>query len=140
MSEQSEQEISTLVDKLVSEVNSLLNKNAYLDCFKSIAANAPFATKDEKLKEKAMESVSRAFNQTGTGEIAKVVNGLNIDEADTIMKYVFKAMERGESCDNLLKWHDQFFTKHGDGILVRAINDRKTPVPSAEFIPKKEKK
>lgn len=87
-----------------------------------------------------MEAVARAFNQTPLGEIQKVVNGLDKDEADTIMKYVYKAMERGEGCDNLLKWHDLLFQKHGDGILVRAINDRRTPVPSQEFIPKKEKK
>ena len=86
-----------------------------------------------------MEAVARAFNQTGTGEIQKVVNGLSSDEADTIMKYVYKAMERGESCDNLLKWNDLFFQKFGNGILVRAINDRRTPVPTAEFIPSKNK-
>ena len=87
-----------------------------------------------------MEAVGGAFNRTPVGEIQKVVNALSSDEADTILKYVYKAMEKGEGCDNLLKWHDLLFQKFGDGILVRAINDRRTPVPSQETIPKKEKK
>eukprot|EP01091_Cochliopodium_minus_P000406 TRINITY_DN10386_c0_g1_i1.p1 TRINITY_DN10386_c0_g1~~TRINITY_DN10386_c0_g1_i1.p1 ORF type:complete len:141 (-),score=32.25 TRINITY_DN10386_c0_g1_i1:82-504(-) len=140
MSEQTESEINNLVEKLVSEVTSNVNKNQFIPAFKSIAANAPFTTKDEKLKEKAFEAVSRAFSQTPATEIQKIINGLTSDECDTVMKYVYKAMERGEGCDNLLKWHDLLFQKFGDGILVRAINDRRTPVPSQEFIPKKEKK
>ena len=84
--------------------------------------------------------MANALTRVPAGEIQKVVNGLSSEEADTVLKYVYKAMEKGEGCDNLLKWHDLLFQKFGDGIIVRAINDRRSPVPSQEIIPPKDKK
>jgi|TARA_B100000795_G_scaffold189907_1_gene144616 actin related protein 2/3 complex, subunit 5 len=59
-------------------------------------------------------------------EIKKVVDALEPELEDHLMKYIYRILGDAESCGAMLKWHKVLFTKSGLGCIVRAITDRKS--------------
>ena len=59
-------------------------------------------------------------------EIRKVVDSLEPELEDHLMKYIYRIMGNADACGTMLKWHKVLFTKSGLGCIVRAITDRKT--------------
>ena len=62
-------------------------------------------------------------------DIITLVDGLNTELCDNLMKYVFKLMganRKTVSCGTLLKLHAQLVEKAGLGCIVRSMTDRKT--------------
>ena len=61
-------------------------------------------------------------------EIPALVNGLSLEDCDTLMKYVYKLMQRPKTsnCASLLKFHGQLVEKAGHGSIIRVMTDRKT--------------
>lgn len=59
-------------------------------------------------------------------EISGLVEGLDMESSDVLMKYVFKFMGKSSNCGTMLKLHAQIVEKAGLGCIVRAMTDRKT--------------
>ena len=72
--------------------------------------------------------VMRALNAVPEkdAEIKKVVDALEPELEDHLMKYIYRILGDAESCGTMLKWHKVLFTKSGLGCIVRAITDRKS--------------
>ena len=62
-----------------------------------------------------------------TSEIEKIVDSLNEDEIDTLMKYIYRGFENSNvgNSGNLLVWHDKVYIKGGAGSIVRVLSDKK---------------
>lgn len=54
-------------------------------------------------------------------DIPSVVDSLSGAEQDLLMKYIYRGMEGGESCNQLLRWHAVLTEKAGMGCIMRAL-------------------
>ncbi len=70
-----------------------------------------------------MESVIAAISDS---ELAGIVEGLDMESCDNLMKYVFRSMGKSNNCASMLKLHALLSEKAGIGCIVRAMTDRKT--------------
>jgi actin related protein 2/3 complex subunit 5 len=80
--------------------------------------------------------VERVLGEIADGEISAVIEGLDLEGCDTLMKYVFRFMakaankaeddKKSVNCTLMLKLHAQLVEKAGVGCIVRALTDRKT--------------
>ena len=52
-------------------------------------------------------------------EIRKVVDSLEPELEDHLMKYIYRIMGNADACGTMLKWHKVLFTKSGLGCIVR---------------------
>ena len=68
--------------------------------------------------EKVLWSISEA-------EISSLLNGLNLDSCDVLMKYLYKIMGKFNNSSLMLKLHAQLIDKAGIGSIVRVLTDRK---------------
>ena len=59
-------------------------------------------------------------------EIPGLVQTLDMEKLDNLMKYVFKFMGKSMNCGTMLKIHAQVVEKGGLGCIVRSMSDRKT--------------
>lgn len=58
-------------------------------------------------------------------EISSLLNGLNLDSCDVLMKYLYKFMGKFNNSSLMLKLHAQLIDKAGIGSIVRVLTDRK---------------
>jgi hypothetical protein len=59
-------------------------------------------------------------------DIDMYVDEMSQEQADVLLKYVYKGFETGENAASLLKWHAALVTRHGIGSIVRAMQVKKT--------------
>ena len=70
------------------------------------------------------------LNSTRTVDIMPAVKALDASERDTLMKYLYRGMERGRSaasvnCAVLLSWHEKLTLVAGTGSIMRVMTDRR---------------
>ncbi len=72
--------------------------------------------------------MARALNAVPEkdAEIKKVVDSLEPELEDHLMKYIYRILGEASSCGAMLKWHKVLMAKSGLGCIVRAITDRKS--------------
>jgi ARP2/3 complex 16 kDa subunit (p16-Arc) len=89
-----------------------------------------FMSKDQGLKDRGSAVAAKAIIALGTkdAELTALISGLTQDEADAMMKFLYKALAKPESSGTLLKVHALLVEKAGIGSIVRAIVDRKGPL------------
>lgn len=88
--------------------------------------NPPFESKDQSLKTSASDLVMSALSYIRDSEIQSEVDSLSQDQADVLLKYVYRGFESsGKNCGSLLKWHEAITKVHGLGSIVRAMSARK---------------
>ncbi|KAL6078846.1 Actin-related protein 2/3 complex subunit 5 [Balamuthia mandrillaris] len=108
------------------EVNNKLNMGSAGDALKAVLANPPLGCKEQSIRDQTLDLVISVLTQIKEGDIDRHVNGLNDDELDVLMKYVYKGLESGDNSNSLLKWHAGATKKGGLGCIVRAIAERRT--------------
>lgn len=62
-----------------------------------------------------------------SSQIEEVVQSLDPDQVDVLMKYIYKGFEvpsEGSSA-HLLSWHEKAFAAGGVGSIVRVLTDKK---------------
>ena len=59
-------------------------------------------------------------------EMPTIIDALDQDARDALMKYLYKGLGVADNSGQLLKWHAQLTSKAGLGCIVRALTDRKT--------------
>ncbi|CAH1183707.1 unnamed protein product [Phaedon cochleariae] len=108
-----------------NEVNSLLQKGKIVDALKMVLNNAPFGIKNPQIKENAFNLTLRVLLAIKPSQIEEMVNSLDMDMLDTLMKYVYKGFEypsEGSSM-HLLLWHEKIYNVGGVGCIVRVLSD-----------------
>ena len=73
-----------------------------------------------------METVSRVFEVVPESQVNTIVDSLDLEACDVLMKFVYKEMERLRNTTAMLKWHASIVAKAGIGSVIRAMTDRKT--------------
>ena len=75
-----------------------------------------------------MAIIEKVLAAISDSEIPALVGGLSLEDCDTLMKYVYKLMQRPKTsnCASLLKIHASLVEKAGLGSIVRMMTDRKT--------------
>mgnify|MGYP000861076544 CR=1 FL=1 len=111
-----------------SKVEQLIRGNQYLESLKTALENPPVGTKYQEIKDFNGKVVLRAITSIPDkeSEIKKVVDSLDADQQDTLMKYLYRALGNATSCGTMLKWHGILVAAAGVGSIVRTMTDRKT--------------
>jgi len=66
------------------------------------------------------------LSQCKESEIKSLVDSLNQESLDLLMKYIYKCLETGQNTAHLFKWHKSVLEKGGHGTIVRALVERKS--------------
>merc|ERR1711974_189656 len=110
-----------------SEINSLLNKGDAVGAVKAGLENPPTGTKNAEAKKVAADAVIAALAAVKDSEFDKLVTGLNADQQDVLMKYVYRALATPQpNAGSLLKLQGVLTEKAGLGCVVRVLADRRT--------------
>lgn len=110
-----------------AEVQSLLSQNRNLDALKVVLNSAPVTSKNQAVKDKALQLAMRVMLSFKATEMDDAVKKLDSLSLDVLMKYIYRGFElpsEGSSAQ-LLTWHEKAFTAGGLGCVVRVLTDRK---------------
>jgi len=110
-----------------AEVQSLLSKGKNADALQYVLSNAPVSTKNQAVKDRALQSVLKVLMSFKATEIEAGLKGLDQTRQDTLMKYIYRGFESPSegSSAQLLVWHEKLFAVTGLGSVVRVLTDRK---------------
>ncbi|XP_063902291.1 actin-related protein 2/3 complex subunit 5-B [Zophobas morio] len=108
-----------------NEVNSLLQKGKYMEALKSVLSNAPLGSKNQQVKENAVNLTLRVLLAVKPSQIEEAVNSLSPDLIDILMKYIYRGFEYPSegSSGHLLIWHEKVYNIGGVGCIVRVLSD-----------------
>jgi len=102
-------------------------RQKWVDSMKKALENPPLAAKNKETKKKSADVVAQVLTNTKEADIAKVVDSLDVEELDILMKYIYRCMESGEhDSKSLFKWHEKVLEKSGMGSIVRVLTERRT--------------
>jgi actin related protein 2/3 complex subunit 5 len=110
-----------------AEVQSLLSKNRNTEALTYVLSTPPLATKNQGVKDKALQSVLKVLMSFKAAEIEGALKGLDQNKLDILMKYIYRGFEQPSenSSAQLLVWHDKVFAITGLGSIVRVLTDKK---------------
>mmetsp|Transcript_17122 Transcript_17122/g.26511 ORF Transcript_17122/g.26511 Transcript_17122/m.26511 type:complete len:129 (-) Transcript_17122:52-438(-) len=91
---------------------------------KASLADPPFSASTDETKKMSAGVVVKALSLVPEKETASVIDGLSPGEQDVLMKYIYRGMENGESCNQLLRWHAVLTEKAGMGCIMRALSEK----------------
>lgn len=74
-------------------------------------------------QKKSVKVVVKAIGSVPEKEVAGVIDSLDSDERDVLMKYLYRGLEEAESSNHLLKWHGILTDKAGNGCIMRALSE-----------------
>lgn len=109
------------------KVNRLIKDGKMSEALKYLFQCITGAYKNQTAKDNIFNFVAQILFNVKTSEIEKIVDSLNDDEVDTLMKYVYRAFENSNvgNSSNLLVWHDKVYNKGGAGAICRVLTDKK---------------
>ena len=109
------------------EVSNLLNSGKQKEALKLALNSAPIGSKSQFSRDANFNFVLKILLSIRISEIEAVVNELNFDEIDILMKYIYRGFEvpTDGSSAHLLVWHDKAFNKGGVGSIIRVLTDKK---------------
>jgi actin related protein 2/3 complex subunit 5 len=88
-------------------------------------SNAPLGSKNQQIKENAVNLTLRVLLSIKPSQIEEAVNSLSPDLIDVLMKYIYRGFEYPSegSSGHLLIWHEKVFNVGGVGCIVRVLSD-----------------
>ena len=109
------------------EIISLLNDSKQKEALKLILNSDTIGHKSQFIRDANFSLIQRIMNSIRVSEIATIVNELNFNEIDILMKFIYRGFENPSdgSSANLLVWHDRAFQKGGVGSIIRVMTDKK---------------
>jgi actin related protein 2/3 complex subunit 5 len=109
------------------EVKRLISGGRYGEALKSLLLAAPVTSKNQAVKDNAYALVLQVLSSVKTSEMDKVLEPLDSDHVDLLMKYIYRGFENpnDNSCAHLLVWHEKAYSKGGVGSIVRVLTDKK---------------
>ncbi|EPQ30771.1 uncharacterized protein PFL1_01672 [Pseudozyma flocculosa PF-1] len=130
----SPQDASAEARSKVAEVRQLIGRNDVAGALALVLSNPPYGPGVEDAKHTTLLTLLEILNSTKSTDIPNAVKGLDIDQKDNLMKYIYKGLELGGSggeregvnCAVLLGWHERLTEVAGTGCIVRVMSDRRT--------------
>ena len=110
-----------------AEVQALLTGGKLQDALRHVIANAPVASKNQQVKDRALKVTMKVLLSFKSVDIDQAVKSLNQDQLDVLMKYIYKGFESPSEGSSavLLTWHEKAYSQGGMGSIVRVLTDRK---------------
>lgn len=110
-----------------SEVNAFLAQSKNADALMVVLNNSPLNTKNQAVKDRAVQLAIRVMTSFKTNEIEPAIKSLDSRTLDALMKYIYRGFEfpSDGSSASLLTWHEKAFAVGGLGTIVRVLTDRK---------------
>eukprot|EP01121_Diplochlamys_sp_Union-15-3_P013828 TRINITY_DN4346_c0_g1_i1.p1 TRINITY_DN4346_c0_g1~~TRINITY_DN4346_c0_g1_i1.p1 ORF type:complete len:152 (-),score=31.13 TRINITY_DN4346_c0_g1_i1:63-473(-) len=109
---------------LQGEINSYLNGGKTTEALKHLLTTRPTPCKTEAVRMEYAEIPGLVLGQIKAAEIDKVVNDLNPEQLDQLMKHIYAALMTGKNSSHLFKWHSSVLAKaDGLGCIVRTLTD-----------------
>jgi len=111
-----------------SEVDTCLSRKDKKGAMQAALKSPPVASKDVSLKDRNSDIVEKVFSSINDSEAQGVVDSLDSEALDVLMKYLYKVMGKIDKSINyalLLKMHAMVTSKAGVGTIVRSLAERK---------------
>ncbi|XP_019761391.1 actin-related protein 2/3 complex subunit 5-C-like [Dendroctonus ponderosae] len=110
-----------------NDVKILLQKGKLIDALKLVLTKAPLGTKNQQIKENALNLTLSVLLSIKPSQIEEAVSSLDMDLLDVLMKYVYKGFENPSegSSGHLLVWHEKVYNVGGVGCIVRVLSDNR---------------
>jgi len=107
------------------EINQLLLTQKNCDALKICLENAPLFSKNQQVKEQALQITLRVLLSIKPSQIDSALEMLDAELIDTLMKYIYRGFEfpQDGSSGHLLQWHEKVFARAGVGSIVRVLSD-----------------
>jgi len=107
--------------------SAALGRSDYAGALSACLAEPPVASKDAAVKDANGAVVAKVLAGVPDASVQSVIDALDDDAVDVLMKYVHKGLSTvGDGNLALFKWHSKLVESHGLGPIVRAFADRKT--------------
>ncbi|XP_070499031.1 actin-related protein 2/3 complex subunit 5-C [Chironomus tepperi] len=108
-----------------NEINQLLLTQKNCDALKICLENAPLFSKNQQVKEQALQITLRVLLSIKPSQIDSALDILDPETIDTLMKYIYRGFEfpQDGSSGHLLQWHEKVFARAGVGSIVRVLSD-----------------
>jgi actin related protein 2/3 complex subunit 5 len=109
-------------------VRAALNKDDKKTALIKSLEDPPLGAKDDKVKIESSNVVYSVLAAAKEGEIDSLIDALDHDQQDLLMKYIYRSLSTGEAPSSavLFKWHKAVVAKAGMGCVVRVLTERKT--------------
>ncbi|KAG5356843.1 Actin-related protein 2/3 complex subunit 5 [Yarrowia sp. C11] len=116
--------------QVASEIRGAISRGEATAALPIALDFAPYGG-DDQVKDAHLKSVIEILSATKSAEIPAVVKGLNKEQQDVLIKYLYKAMgsPQGQSQGVgaiLLAWYEKTVDITGQGAVVRYMSDRRT--------------
>nr|AEE63620.1 unknown [Dendroctonus ponderosae] len=110
-----------------NDVKILLQKGKLIDALKLVLTKAPLGTKNQQIKENALNLTLSVLLSIKPSQIEEAVSSLDMNLLDVLMKYVYKGFENPSegSSGHLLVWHEKVYNVGGVGCIVRVLSDNR---------------
>ncbi|KAI9225286.1 MAG: actin-related protein 2/3 complex subunit 5 [Piptocephalis tieghemiana] len=125
---ESPEEAASLAEARQVEVRNLLQRGEAASAVKRSLLDPPYGPDRELAKVTSCKAVLEALAKVKSTEIPGVIEQLNMDERDLLIKYLYRGWSspKGVHCGTLLNWHEKLVEASGIGSIVRALTDRRT--------------
>lgn len=121
-----DRELQNKVEAQIKECNNLIRSSRYLHAMRVFLDSPPYGLKSDSLKNKCADCMCEVLGAIRESEIDSFLDDLTPDQADVLLKYVYKGFEKGEISGLLLKWHANIVDRYGPGSIVRAMNSKRS--------------
>lgn len=124
-----EEEYAANLKKKQGTVKSLMMGHDKKGALEASLRNPPLGSKEQDIKDKTVELVAGILSEVSENEIDNILQPLDNDLLDILMKYIYRIMQdtgKGTNYGVLLKMHDAIVARAGLGSIIRSISERKT--------------
>ncbi|KAF8313601.1 ARP2/3 complex 16 kDa subunit (p16-Arc) [Clavulina sp. PMI_390] len=112
-----------------TQVRTTLSRGDIAGALSIVLSQSPYGPDVEDAKSLTLSTVLLILNSTKVTEIPNILRSLDMDQQDTLMKYLYKGMEAKGLADAngsvLLNWHEKLTEVAGIGCIVRVMADRR---------------
>mmetsp|Transcript_18840 Transcript_18840/g.47917 ORF Transcript_18840/g.47917 Transcript_18840/m.47917 type:complete len:121 (-) Transcript_18840:6-368(-) len=106
------------------DVNNTLNGGNGSAALVAALANPPLGCQDESIRDKSLQLVVDCLSSIKDTKGA--IDSLDQEQLDTLMKYIYRGLEKNLSPNALLAAHGFVVSKGGKGTIVRALTEKLT--------------
>eukprot|EP00008_Paramoeba_atlantica_P015570 CAMPEP_0201474972 /NCGR_PEP_ID=MMETSP0151_2-20130828/462_1 /ASSEMBLY_ACC=CAM_ASM_000257 /TAXON_ID=200890 /ORGANISM="Paramoeba atlantica, Strain 621/1 / CCAP 1560/9" /LENGTH=121 /DNA_ID=CAMNT_0047854943 /DNA_START=103 /DNA_END=468 /DNA_ORIENTATION=- len=106
-----------------AQTHDCIGQGNFPKALEVLLGNPPYYS-DQGTKDSHADLFMEVVSRVKESDIKKIVEGMNPDQLDVLMKYVYRGMERKPgSSQALLKYHETIRDKAGQGPIVRALTE-----------------
>ncbi|CAH1758721.1 1859_t:CDS:2 [Entrophospora sp. SA101] len=111
-----------------TDVRNLSLRGDTLGALIAAIENPPYGLHTTEAKDKNTTIVMEVLISTKASDVPSLVESLNAEQQDVLMKYIYRGMSSPKSYNSavLLNWHEKLTEVAGLGSIVRVFTDRKT--------------